>query len=380
MMEEEPRHAPPPQQRAKQYHRIHLKLSLSRFALSLAFLLSILLSGASISLRSAIQTLNYHPWFVVGGYGLIFYLVIELLFLPLSYYSGYVVEHRFRLSTQSRRAWLRERGKGIGLSFLLGLLMLEVFYGIIREYPRNWWLPVTGVFVFIFIILARLAPVVFLPIFFKLKELEGEELIRRMRELAERAGTKVRGIYQMDLSRKSKTVNAALAGWGKTRRLILSDTLLQNFTPEETETVVAHELGHQVGHHTWKMMALQTVTMGLSLFLCERGLRRTIPLFPFQGVDDVAGLPLVILIMSLLGLVFLPLINAYSRHLERRADRFSLRNIESPQFFISAMEKLAELNLADKNPHPVVELLFYSHPPISKRIREAERFMASSGT
>ncbi len=373
MMEEEPQGAPPPEQRAKQYHRIHLKLSLCRFALSFAFLLVIIFSGASLSLRQAVQSIGYNPWFVVGLYGLSFSLLVELLFLPFSYYSGYAVEHRFRLSTQSRRAWLRERGKGIGLSLLLGLLMLEVFYGIIRKYPRGWWLPVAGVFVFIFIILARLAPVVFLPIFFKLKELEGEELMRRLKALAERAGTEVRGIYEMDLSRKSKTVNAALAGWGKTRRLILSDTLLQNFTPEEIETVIAHELGHQVGHHTWKMMALQTVTMGLSLFLCERGLRKTIPLFPFQGVDDVAGLPLVILIMSLLGLVFLPLINAYSRHLERRADRFSPGNTESPGFFISTMEKLAELNLADKSPHPVVEFLFYSHPSISKRITDAKR-------
>ena len=376
-MEEKPPSVEHPEERAKQYHRIHLKLSLSRFALSFAFLLVILLSGASISLRKAIQSLAYNQWFVVGAYGLVFYVLIEILFLPISYYSGYVVEHRFRLSTQSRRAWLRDRGKGIGLSLLLGLFMLEIFYGIIREYPQGWWLPVTGVFVFIFIILARLAPVAVLPIFFKLKELEGEELKRRLRELTERVGTKVRGIYQIDLSRKSKTVNAALAGWGKTRRLILSDTLLQNFTPEETEVVVAHELGHQVGYHSWKMMALQTVTMGLSLFLCERGLRRTIPLFPIQGTDDVAGLPLVILIVSLLGLVFLPLVNAYSRHLERGADRFSLGKIGSPEFFISAMEKLAELNLADRSPHPVVEYLFYSHPPIGKRIEEAEKSVAS---
>jgi len=375
MMPEEPRSAEQPEKRAKQYHRIHLKLSLTRFALSIAFLLGILFSGASIFFRNSIQSFSTNPWLVVGGYGLVFYLLIELLSLPLSYYGGFVVEHRFRLSTQSRRAWFRDRWKGIGLNFLLGLLMLEIFYYIIRINPQGWWLPATVVFVFIFIILARLAPVVFLPIFFKLKELEGEELKMRLRELAERAGTKVRGIYQMDLSKKSKTVNAALAGWGKTRRMILSDTLLQNFTPEETEAVVAHELGHQVGYHTWRMMAMQIITMGLSLFLCERALRRTIPLFPLQGMDDVAGLPLVILIVSLLGLVFLPLVNAYSRHMERGADRFSLRNIESPEYFISAMEKLAELNLADRSPHPLVEYLFYSHPPIGKRIKEAERII-----
>jgi len=375
MMEEETQGVELPEGRAKQYHRIQLRLSLSRFALSAGFLLGILFSGVSVSFRNAIQSLTLNAWFIVGGYGVVFYLLIELLFLPLSYYSGYVVEHRFRLSTQNRRAWLWEKGKGIGLSLLLGLLMLEIFYGIIRKYPQGWWLPIAGVFVFIFIILARLAPVVFLPIFFKLKKVEGEELRRRLEELAEQVGTKVRGIYQIDLSKKSKTVNAALAGWGKTRRLILSDTLPQNFTLEETEAVVAHELGHQVGYHTWKMMVLQTITMGLTLFLCERGLRRTIPLFPLQGVDDVAGLPLVMLIVSLLGLVFLPMVNAYSRRLEREADRFSLRSIKSPEFFISTMEKLAELNLADKSPHPVVEFLFYSHPPISKRIKAAERIV-----
>ena len=380
MMEEKPPSVEQSEKRAKHYHRIHLRLSLSRFALSFTFLLGILFSGASISLRNAIQSLASNPWLVVGAYGVVFYVLIELLFLPISYYSGYVVEHRFRLSTQSRRAWLRDRGKGIGLSLLLGLLMLEIFYGIIRGYPQGWWLPVTGVLVFIFIILARLAPVIFLPIFFKLKELEGEELRKRLKELAEKVGTKVRGIYQIDLSRKSKTVNAALAGWGKTRRLILSDTLLQNFTPEETEVVVAHELGHQVGFHSWKMMALQTITMGLTLFLCERVLRRTVPLFPLRGMSDVAGLPLVILIVSLLGLVFLPLVNAYSRHLERGADRFSLENIERSEYFISAMEKLAELNLADKSPHPVVEYLFYSHPPIGERIKEADKFIACRRT
>ncbi|MFQ6082003.1 MAG: M48 family metallopeptidase [Candidatus Aminicenantia bacterium] len=365
------------QNQAKKYNKILLQLKLIGLFLSIVFLLILIFSNGSLSLRQVIENINSNSWFVVGGYLIVFFLATEALSFPLAYFRGYLVEHRFELSTQKFNDWLKDWIKGIVVNLILGLFIGEIFYFILRTYPEWWWLISAGVFSLIFIILTNLAPVVLMPIFFKFKPLEKEELKQRLLTLTEETRIKVRGVYEMDLSRKSKTANAGLTGLGNTRRIILSDTLLEKFSNEEIESVFAHELGHHQGRHIWRLIAFQSLTTVIAFFVAYQILNHTISYLPFRNVSDVAAFPLLLLIIFLISLIFLPLANAYSRKLEKRADYFALIQTDHPENFISALEKLAKLNLADKNPHPLIEFLFYSHPSIRKRMRYASEFLNS---
>jgi STE24 endopeptidase len=225
-----------------------------------------------------------------------------------------------------------------------------------------------------FVLLANLAPVLIFPIFFKFKPLENPSLRERLLELSRRAGTRVKGVFEWKLSEKSKKANAALMGLGNTRRIILSDTLLEQFQDEEVEAVLAHELGHHVHHHIWQSIALQGAATFVGFYLIHRTLDWLGPHFGFQGAGDFANLPLLALVTTVLSLVLLPAVNSYSRALERQADTYALRAIPSPGPFISSMEKLADLNLAERQPNPWIEFIFHSHPSIQKRNEFAEKF------
>jgi STE24 endopeptidase len=227
-----------------------------------------------------------------------------------------------------------------------------------------------------FVLLANLAPVLIFPIFFKFKPLENPSLTERLLELSRRAGTKVKGVFEWKLSEKSKKANAALLGLGNTRRIILSDTLLEKFQDEEVEAVLAHEFGHHVHRHIFQLIAIQGSAMVLGFYLIHRTIDWLGPHFGFQGAADFANLPLLALVTTGLSLVLLPAVNSYSRALERQADTYALRAISSPAPFISSMEKLAELNLAERQPHPWIEFIFHSHPSIQKRIAFAQKFPA----
>jgi STE24 endopeptidase len=201
-------------------------------------------------------------------------------------------------------------------------------------------------------------------------------LTERLLELSRRAGTKVKGVFEWKLSEKSKKANAALLGLGNTRRIILSDTLLEKFQDEEVEAVLAHEFGHHVHRHIFQLIAIQGSAMVLGFYLIHRTIDWLGPHFGFQGAADFANLPLLALVTTGLSLVLLPAVNSYSRALERQADTYALRAISSPAPFISSMEKLAELNLAERQPHPWIEFIFHSHPSIQKRIAFAQKFPA----
>jgi len=221
------------------------------------------------------------------------------------------------------------------------------------------------------IALANLAPVLLFPLFFKFRPLEDEELKRRLLQLSERAGTRVRGVYEWKLSEKSRKANAALAGWGNTRRIIVADTLLDRYTHDEIEAIFAHELAHHVYNHIPKGLALQAIASLAGFWLAAQALQRFTPRFGFRGLDDFANLPLLLVVSGVLSLVLLPVVNAVSRYFERQADDYALRSIPSTGPFITSMEKLAEQNLAERRPNPVIEFLFHSHPSIARRVARA---------
>jgi STE24 endopeptidase len=221
------------------------------------------------------------------------------------------------------------------------------------------------------VVLAHLAPVLLLPIFYSVKPLARESLRTRLLRLADRAGTRVLGVYEWGLGAKTRKANAALTGWGATRRILVSDTMLADYSEDEIEVVLAHELAHHVHGDIWKGIALEGGLMVTGFYLAARVLEAGAARAGLSGAADVAGLPLLLLAAGAVSLVMVPLTHAVSRAFERRADRLALGLTKNPQAFISAMRRLAAQNLAEDDPSRLVQWLFYSHPPIRERIEMA---------
>ncbi len=362
------------QRKAKEYSRISRRLMLVDLGLGGVYVISWLVTGWSLALKNALEQWTQNEWLLVAGFAAVFGLGYMLISLPLSYYEGFVLPHRYELSNQTRQGWISDQIKGLILSVLLGGIMLEVIYAVLRLYPDTWWLWASVILLVFNVILANLGPVLIFPIFYKFVPL-GEEyadLAERLVRLAEQANTRVRGVYQFDMSRRTKAANAALTGLGNTRRIILGDTLLKEFTFDEIETVLAHELGHHVHKDIPVGMLISSVLTLGGLYLASIGLKWGVSYFGFESVSDIAGLPLFVLVMGLYGLITMPLGNAYSRWRERRADEYALQATRKGGAYASALTRLANQNLADADPEPWVEFLLYSHPALGKRIAMAE--------
>ncbi|HYL14962.1 MAG TPA: M48 family metallopeptidase [Terriglobales bacterium] len=358
---------------ARRYNRIRRWLGIADFLLGLMFLLVLLITGWTGTLR------DYAYWAAFQNYSLaVFFYVLMLLLISkilgfgLDYY-GFRLEHRYQLSNQKLPSWLWDEIKGWLLGLLLASILVEILYFTIRQSPERWWLIAWLVFIALFIFFAQIAPIVFLPIFYKFEPLENEELKERLVLLSERAGTRVRGVYEWKLSEKSKKANAALTGLGATRRIILADTLLQNYSNDEIEAVLAHELGHHVHKHIVKSIGVQAGVTFLGFWAGNLVLNYAIEQrYMFATLTDFANLPLLVLVSTVLSFLLMPVLNAYSRFNERQADRYCFESIASVRPFISSMNKLAEQNLAERAPSEWVEWFFHSHPAITKRVAAAQ--------
>ena len=360
---------------ARRYNRIRRWLSLADLALGLVFLVVLLITGWSGALRDyAIQLAPDYYSVSVFFYVLMLLIISKAMSLGLEYY-GFRLEHRYQLSNQKLGSWLWDELKGWLLGVVLGTLLVELLYYTIRQSPQHWWIVAWLAFMALFVLFAQIAPIVFLPIFYKFEPLENENLKDRLVRLSERAGTRVRGVYEWKLSEKSKKANAALTGLGATRRIILADTLLQNYSDDEIEAVLAHELGHHVHKHILKSIGVQA---GVTLFgfwagnaVLHYAMERS---HLFETMSDFANLPLLVLVSTVLGLVLMPVLNSYSRFNERQADRYCFQSITDVAPFISSMNKLAEQNLAERAPGKWVEWFFHSHPAITKRVAAAQHW------
>ena len=358
---------------ARRYNRIHRWLEFSDFALGLAFLLILLLSGWNATLRDW----AYHAAFqnyTLAVFIYVFMLLLggKLLGVGLDYY-GLRLERRFALTTQKTRSWLWDETKGFLVGLLFAAIIAELLYFTIRQSPQHWWIISWAMFMALFIVLAQIAPLILFPIFYKFEPLENDDLKQRLVKLSESAGTKVRGIYKWHLSEKSRKANAALTGLGATRRIILADTLLDHYSPEEIEAVLAHELGHHVHKHILKSIFVQAGITLFGFWAANYVLHLSIEQWSmFDTLSDFSNLPLLVLVSTVLSILLMPAMNAYSRFNERQADRYAFKTIRSVQPFITSMNKLAAQNLAEKTPARWVEWLFHSHPAISRRVAAAE--------
>lgn len=365
---------PERQIRAKEYAQINRRLFVVDLALGAAYVLIWILAGWSPWLRDQVHRFTQVTWLSVPLFALGFGLPYMILTAPLTYYSGFILPHRYGQSHQTLQAWLIDQLKGLLIGGVLGLIILEIIYILLGAFPQTWWLW-TGLVMLVFtVLLSNLAPVLIFPLFYKYKPLEDEDLVNRLTQLAAKAGTRVQGVYVFDMSSKTVAANAALMGLGNTQRIVLGDTLVERFTANEIETVLAHELGHHVHKDLPMGIIVQSLLTLLGFWLADAVMRWGIAAFGYTGLTDPAALPLLMVALSIFGLVTMPLGNIWSRWREVKADEYALKMTRNPRAFISAMTRLANQNLADVEPPVWAEFLLHSHPSISKRVAKAKRF------
>jgi len=367
---------PEKQKQAKQYSRITRRLWLADTLFGAVYFLAWLFFGWSISLRGWIGAITKNDWLEVAIYFAIFGSVYFLLNLPHSYYSGFILPHRFDQSSQTLKDWVFDQLKGLAIGIPLGLLVIELVYLALRSTGEWWWLWVAGGLLLMNVLLANLAPVLILPLFNKFIPLgdEHRELEERLLRLAARANTKVKGVFKFDMSKRTKSANAALMGLGNTRRIVLGDTLINEFTLDEIETILAHELGHQAHNDIGFLIVFGTLSTTLGLYLASLAFNYAIAFFGFASTADVAALPALSLILGVYGLILMPLDNAVSRWRENMADDYALESTRKAGVFASAFTRLANQNLGEVDPEKWVVFMFYSHPPLGERITKAKRF------
>jgi STE24 endopeptidase len=358
--------------RVKAYNRTKLTVGLLGGILRFAFVLVVVASGLSRSIASLASTASYDRYVAFLIFAVILGFLEIVVSFPLKLYSGFYLEHRYDLSNQTFLRWFWEQTKALLVGIPLVVPILLVFFYCLEEFGNAWWLPVAAVIFVFTTLLVRIAPKLIFPLFYKFTRLEKETLKERINRLCAEAGFHVEGVFFFNMSKNTKKANAGFTGLGKTKRVILGDTLLENFSEDEIETVLAHELGHYRRGHIWKGILISTVVTFAALFITSRLYMMSLSLFGFEHVDNLAALPLLGLWLGLFGFVTSPIMNLISRKHEYEADEYAIVKSGNPSAFIDALKKLAEMNLADSAPHPVVEFMFYSHPSIEKRIRHAE--------
>jgi len=366
--------------KSTRYHRLRRRADLLGTAAAGAVLLALILSGAGLQMREMAAAVSsafpgsLDDALTVVLLTVMLVLLLQLIELPFAFYQGHLLEHHYGLSTQSTRHWLADQGKGVLLGLTLATAGASIVFVTLRNWPGRWWWMSSAVFAVAAVVMARLAPVVLLPIFYKFKPLERPALVARLLALAQRASADVVGVFEWVLSGHTRKANAALAGMGQTRRILLSDTLLADYSEDEIEVVLAHELAHHVHRDLWRGIALQTLLLFAGFFLADAVLRRAAGPAGLRGLSDPAALPLLMLVAGAWSLLTLPLVNALSRAQERAADRYALDTTRNVDAFVTAMKRLSQQNLAEEYPSALVRWIFYSHPPIRERIEAARAF------
>lgn len=353
---------------SKKYNNIKLGLGIGKAILSFLLIFLFLKLGLSLSLESYIRQFSSNGYIVFLIFVFLTGLAGSVLFFPVNYYSEFYLEHKYNLSNQSFKGWIWENLKGVMVSGAVGIPLLLIFYYVMNRFGAHWWLPFAIILFLFSVVLARIVPVIILPLFYKLTPLEDEDLKQRLEGLARNAGLRLKNIFKFNMSKNTKKANAAFTGLGKSKRILLGDTLLENYSADEIETVIAHELGHYKYKHIVKNIIIGTVTSFLTLFLMAVLYEASISWFGFNVITQIAALPLLSLWAMLIGLIQTPASSAISRKYEYQADEYAVRTTLKPSAFKRTLEKLNEQNLGDKEPHPLVEWFFYSHPSIKKRI------------
>ena len=358
------------QDKAKLYSNIKYSLDIFGIICTLILLLLFLESGLS---RSLVRYLNTAaPGFLILPlYLLIVSLGYYLLDFPFNFYQSHLLEHKFSLSNQSLKSWFSDQLKAGLLSYLISLILVSAFYFILRHKPDTWWLAISIFWILFSVILAKLMPIVIIPLFFKYKKLSDENLRERLMQLAEKMKVKVLDCFEIDFSKKTLKANAAFVGIGNTRRVILADTLKDKYSYDEIEVILAHEFAHYQLKHLLKLVVVNSIITLIVFYLIFRTNVYTLNFFGLSSLNDLAALPVILIYFIIFGIITQPLEAFISRSFERSADSLALETTGLKDAFISTMDKLSQQNLSDRNPNPIIKFFFFDHPPIDERIRMA---------
>lgn len=367
--------------KSSRYHRLRRRASVTGAVLADVILLVLVLSGAAVRLREGLQAASgallpagFDEAATVALVTLAIATILHIAELPFAWYQGFALERRYGLTPQTSAQWLADHLKAAAVGTVLAILAASVVFLAMRQWPGAWWAISAGAFGLAVVALTGLAPVVLLPLFYRFRPLDRPQLVERLMRLASRAHTEVGGVFEWVLSGHTRKANAALAGLGRTRRILLSDTLLADYSEDEIEVVLAHELAHHVHRDLWRGIAIHVAIVFAGFFLADIILRGSVVPLGLKGLADPAAIPLLLLVGGAWTFLMAPLVNAVSRSQERAADRYALDVTQNPDAFVSAMKRLSQQNLAEDHPSRVVQWLFYSHPPIRERIEAARAF------
>jgi len=360
--------------KAKRYSYIRYGLSLIGTAYLLALLFLSVATGFSDNLSASLSVSIPNPYFIVPAYLLILYFLYYLLNFPLNLYQSFILEHKFALSNQKLGDWLLDQIKTGIISYIIGLILLAAFYAILKYSAHSWWVVVSVFWIFFSLIMAKLMPIVIIPLFFKYRKMTDLALRVRILNLADKMRVKLLDVFEIDFSKKTLKANAAFVGMGKTRRVILADTLKDKYTPEEIEVILAHEFAHYRLRHMQKLIFINSLVTLALFFIIFKTNNYTLNIFGLSSLSDLAALPVVLIYFVVFGLITGPLENFISRKLEKNADITALKITSLKEPFISLMDKLGKQNLADTDPHPIIKYFFFDHPPINERIEMARNY------
>jgi STE24 endopeptidase len=363
--------------RSARYHKLGRRAAIASTAWSAGLLVGLAATPFSLGLRrlaeAAAEPLHpaFQPTAVVLVYLACLGAIHEAGALPFAFYRSFLLERRYGLSTERLSHWVSDHAKGAGLGAVLSAAGFSLLYAAIRLMPDGWWVAATGGFAAVVVALTSLAPVLLLPLFFTFRPLARAELRERLIGLSQRAGVPVADVCEWQVSDRTKKANAALTGLGRTRRILVSDTLTAGYPDDEVEVILAHELGHQVHHDAWKGIAIQVIVAGLGFLAASRALPALAGRLGWEGPADVAGLPVLLLAVGLVAIALLPAVAASSRAMERAADRFAFELTGNATAFAAAIERLGVQNLAEERPSRLARWMFYTHPPIAERAAAA---------
>ncbi|HMN24443.1 MAG TPA: M48 family metallopeptidase [Ignavibacteriaceae bacterium] len=359
---------------SKKYNNTKLAIGIGKTIVSFILLYLFIALGYSVLLQNYIQNFTENSYLAFLIFVFTIGIFSSILFMPINIYTGFYLEHKYKLSNQNFYKYFIENVKSMLVGLAIGIPILLLFFFVLNQFGDLWWVVFASAMFLISVVLSQIFPILILPIFYKILPLDDDELKTRISNLAKGAGIKVENVFTFDMSKNTKKANAAFTGLGKTKRIILGDTLLNNYSKDEIETVIAHELGHYKHKHIIKNILFGTVSSFLTFFIISILYKNSLSWFDFKSITQIAALPLLSLWAMIIGLIQSPIGNILSRKYEYEADRYAIESTLKPESFISTLNKLTDQNLGDREPHPFVEWFFYSHPSIKNRINAIKIF------
>jgi STE24 endopeptidase len=360
------------QDRAKKYYSLKYTLSLAELAYLFVLLVLFQASGLSRMLASVISGIGAKSYLIFPLYLAVVCCAYQILNFLFNFYDSFILERVFNLSNQKFGNWLKDQLKSTAIFYFVSLILFEAFYYVLTYSPNAWWIIVSALWIFFSLVMTKLFPLIIIPLFFKYKALSDRVLRQRIIDLAKKMRIGNIDVFEIDFSKKTLKANAALTGWGATKRVLLADTLKNKYSYDEIEAILAHEFAHYRLRHILKLAFINSLITVLTFYLIFRSSPYALKLSGLSSLQDIAAFPLILIYFVAVGVIIQPLQNYFSRNLERNADKMVLNITGLKEAFISAMDKLAEQNLSDRSPSPIIKTFFFDHSPIDERIKMAQ--------